>query len=331
MSLGPFYPDRLPAPLAFVSDWPSESDLKKQEAFSDLGVFNALLRTGNLRRSDYMITHVYDQRPPQDKLERITWVNENREAQLARLAEELDNAEPACIVPLGDAALGAFIGTFGKMSQFRGSVLPATAVVPGAKLLPTLHPRDVLKQWHLYTIVAGDLIKAAREGLKGPDIVYPERRLLLEPSFNEACEYLGYCSGADLLSVDIETGWGQITCVGVAPNETEAMCIPFVDLRKPNKSYWGSADMEVGVWKALKCLLEDRSVPKLGQNFTYDAFWFLHRMGIKVYNYRHDTRLLHHALYAELPKDLAFLGAAYSQQGAWKSWGQAYSKDKRDD
>jgi hypothetical protein len=52
-------------------------------------------------------------------------------------------------------------------------------------------------------------------------------------------------------------------------------------------------------------------------------------MGIKVRNYREDTRLQHHSLYPELPKDLHSLMAAYSDWPSSKGWG-GKQEDKRD-
>jgi hypothetical protein len=75
----------------------------------------------------------------------------------------------------------------------------------------------------------------------------------------------------------------------------------------------------------------ESSVPKLGQNFgAYDAYWFLDSWGIRPMNLREDTRILHHSLYPELPKDLAFMGNSYADQGAWKQM-RARRKEKRED
>jgi hypothetical protein len=96
--------------------------------------------------------------------------------------------------------------------------------------------------------------------------------------------------------------------------------VPFTDLSRTTKSYWPTVADEVNVWRAVKAVLE-HPVPKLGQNFDgYDVQWLLHKMGIRVRGLSHDLRLLHHALYAELPKSLAFMASAYSSLPGWKHW-----------
>jgi len=70
----------------------------------------------------------------------------------------------------------------------------------------------------------------------------------------------------------------------------------------------------------------------LFQNGPYDVMWIDKKWKMKVMNYGDDTRLAHQVLYPELPKDLAFLGATYTDLGAWKNWGGRYSSaNKRDE
>src|SRR5690606_31047296 len=90
----------------------------------------------------------------------------------ARLNEELTRAGPNVIVPLGSSALWGFTGN-DTIKNFRGAVTPATRIVPGAKLLPTMHPAAVLRAWHWLTLVVGDFIKAAAEAELGPKLIYP--------------------------------------------------------------------------------------------------------------------------------------------------------------
>ena len=118
--------------------------------------------------------------------------------------------------------------------------------------------------------------------------------------------------------------------IGFAPSEERAIVIPFVDMRKSNRSYWPDTDAELKAWGYVKDICES-DIPKLGQNFgAYDAYWLLDKYGIRVRNLLHDTRLMHHALYPELPKSLAFMGASYTRQGPWKTM-RAKKGDKRDD
>ncbi len=328
----PQWPTTTPCKIAFVGEAPGADEIAATPPCPFVGpagrVFNVILRSANIDRSECLVTNFFDQKAPGNDVG--PWMRDpGRVAEAtARLAAELAHAQPNVIVPLGGPALWAFTGHM-KITDFRGSVMEADRVVPGAKLLPTFHPMAVQHKWTLLSLVVQDFVKAAREGDLGPQIVWPKRKLLLCPDVADVDTFLsGPCMSSDLLSVDIETGWGCITCIGFAPSAEIAMCIPFVDLRKPNKSYWGSLKDELLVWNAVKLILQNPTVPKLGQNFPYDAFW-LADYGIEVRNYLHDTRLLHHALYPELPKTLASMAASYTDLVCWKSWA-GHKVEKRD-
>lgn len=341
-----------PVKIAFVGEAPSTMEIERGIPLVGPSgrIFDAMLRTAGLERSEYLVTNVFDEKLPGNDV--VNWCLPMKEAReqgltdlpplgksgflrqehrwhLERLSDELHTWRPNVIVPLGGTALWAFTGDTSISSQ-RGTVLASSRIVNGAKLVPTFHPAHVMHQWKFFSVVVGDFMKAAREAELGPQIILPKKELFLEPTIKEFQDYAPKLFTSDMLSVDIETGWGQITCIGFAPNASEAICVPFVDKRKPNRSYWVSEEDEIAAWGIVRDIMH-HPVPKLGQNFAgYDAYWFLKKMGIEPRNLKHDTRLMHHALYPELPKDLEFLGASYTQQGAWKSWGRR-KKEKRDD
>lgn len=349
MSVPPQYPLRPNPRIAFVGEAPGISEVEKGIPLvgASGNVFNSMLRTANLDRSEFHITNVFDEKLPDNEVS--NWTAPTAEAKagsfddippigslgylrpefrhhLTRLADELADVNPTVIVPLGGPALWAFTGDAGISSQ-RGAIQPAKYIRPGTKLLPTFHPAFVIRQWKFFSVVTADIIRAYREGAYS-EIRLPKRELTIEPSIHEFRDYVPSLLASDSLSVDIETGWGQITCIGFAPTAERAITVPFVDIRAANKSFYSVAD-EVEAWKLVKLVLEN-PVPKLGQNFgAYDAYWILDKMGIAPRNYLHDTRLIHHNLYPELPKDLEFMGSSYTEQGAWKSWGRK-AQEKKD-
>lgn len=350
MSVPPQYPSHFPARIAFVGEAPGETEVERGiPLVGNSGrVFDAMLRTANLQRSEFMITNVFDERLPDNNVK--NWCATTDEASnggfkdaeyyipatgylrpefrhhLTRLGAELKDVNPSVIVPLGGTALWALTGDTGISSQ-RGAIQPATRLVPGVKLLPTFHPAFVIHQWKFFSVVTADFIRAYREG-GFREIRLPKRELLIEPTVQEIRDYMPRLLHSDLLSVDIETGWGLITNLGFAPDREHAINIPFTDIRKPNKSFYSVAD-EIEVLKLVQEVMES-DVPKLGQNFGgYDAYWFIDHLGFAPRNFLHDTRLIHHNLYPELPKDLEFMGSSYTEQGAWKSWGRK-SQEKRE-
>jgi uracil-DNA glycosylase family 4 len=327
-----FKPKRLPSPILFVGEAPSSEEVIQGEPLVGPSgrVFNAILRTAGLERADYYITNVYDEQAPENNVSEWRADKERTEKAFARLTAEVEEAGANVIVPLGATALWAFTGQ-NSITPYRGTVSQASRIKPGAKLVPTFHPSHVIQQWKYFSTVTADIIKAAAEARKGPKIVYPRVSLNIQPTLAELEVWKAKLLSADLLSTDIETGWGQITCIGFAPNDHEAICIPFVDFGKPHRSYWANPEEEAQAIKIIGEILAS-PVPKLFQNGPYDVMWLAKKWHMTVNNYLHDTRLEHHALYPELPKDLAFMGATYTDLGAWKNWGGRYSSaNKRDE
>lgn len=319
--------------IAFVAEAPGEEEvIRGRPLVGPSGrVFDAALRTAGIDRAQCFVGNVFSQKAPDNDETIFTSNKALCQREFARLSEELTCYQPDVIVPLGETALWAFTG-HRRIDSFRGAVQSAATILPRAKLLPTYHPARVIRQWKLFAVMNGDFVKASEEAAKGPKIIYPKATILLEPGIEDVEEFLGLnCATSPLTSVDIETGWGQITCVGFAPSESLAMCIPFVDMRRPTRSYWADPQHEVRAILAIKQFMENPACAKLGQNFGYDAMWLWKVWHIASFGYREDTRLQHHALYPELEKSLAFMAGSYTGVGAFKHWGGSYSEEKRDD
>jgi len=345
------FPSTLPCKIAFVGEAPSDDEiLKRRPLVGPSGrVFNQLLATANLRREECFVGNVFDFQLPDNEVKNICGSTAERQEwphydlppiakgaylrpeyipQLQRLADELHRAAPTVVVPLGGTALWALTGA-GNITASRGSVLVASALRPGVKVVPTLHPAHVIREWKYFHVVVADILKAIAESAF-PEVRPPYRELWLSPTLSDLREFKRkYIDHADLLTVDIETGWKQITCVGFAPSAERAICVPFWDLRQPSHSFWDSTETEIAAWYLVQGILES-PVPKLLQNGPYDIYWLWHKYGIRVRNYRHDTRLIHHALYPELPKSLEFMGATYGRQGPWKEMAPHKQQEKRD-
>lgn len=332
--------------LAFIGDAPTWEE-KAPFTGTNARLFNGMLRGAGIDREKCLVTNVFNAPLPEDDVAGLCYrlsdargdgatdltpigdagyLRPEHRHHLARLEKELREWQPTVIVPLGGIALWALTGLT-NIGAVRGTV-QASSRVPGFKLVPTYHPSFVRKQFKYYSVVVGDFQKAVKEAERGREIIQPQRTLILEPTIEQVRESVPKLLDTGLLSVDIETGWGQITCIGFSPSPTYGICIPFVDLRTISRSYWPDAATEARAWGYVGSVLASDS-PKLGQNFGgYDAFWLLEKYRMQVRNLQHDTRLMHHALFAELPKSLEFM-QGYAQQGAWKSMGK--HTEKRDD
>jgi uracil-DNA glycosylase len=349
ITVPPQLPSSIPTPIAFIGEAPSWDEELKGKPFTGPSgrLFNSLLRSAGIDREECLVTNVFSEKLPDNDVG--NWCSNLRDARaggfsdlapigasgflqpayrhhLDRLKGELEQCQPKVVVPLGGTALWSLTGS-SNIGSVRGTVTAATALLPGAKLLPTWHPTFVMKQFKFYPVVVGDLQKALQES-KRDGIFLPTRELILAPTLDQVRDAVPRLLDTDLLSVDIETAWGQITCIGFSPSPEYGICIPFVDRRNLSRSYWPTAEDEVRAWSYSRYILAS-DVPKLGQNFGgYDFFWLLEKYRLAVRNVKEDTRLIHHALFAELPKSLEFM-QGYGTQGAWKYMGK--HKEKKDD
>lgn len=233
--------------------------------------------------------------------------------EVERLKREIELVRPNLVVALGATALWALLGVIG-IGGHRGATVHST-LVPNQKMLATYHPAGVIYQWSLRGTVVADLMKAQNEA-RHADIVRPPRRIHVCPDIEDVESTTDWLlANAKILSPDIETMKGQIRCVGFAWTRSDAIVIPFIH-NLSGKSYWEWEEHELRAWFCVKRLLES-DIPKVFQNGIFDC-QYLYRAGISTKNMAHDTMLLHHVLYPELPKGLGFLGSIYTNEMSWK-------------
>lgn len=240
-----------------------------------------------------------------------------------RLTAEIATVRPNVIIGFGNEALWALNGHTG-IESWRGALFMSRF---GVKALATFHPAGILRGGYRNRPLAiADLIKAVGQA-QTPTLDLPRRELWLNPTLDDLETFsAAHLRTASWIAVDIETGKGEVTSVGFAPSPKLGICCPFV---VDGGSYWGSVSEEVEAWQWVKRWCESPT-PKILQNGMYDAQWLWVKCGIRLVNYLHDTRLMHHALFPELPKSLAFMGALWEQEQAWKQWSARHS-EKRDD
>ena len=233
--------------------------------------------------------------------------------ELARCQEEISQVRPNLVLACGATACWAMLGTTG-MSGLRGTT---TASASGQKVLPTYHPASVLFQWNNRPILVTDLMKARRE-MEFLEVRRPARRVLINPELSDIRRWVEntLLTPPQVLSVDIETGARQIKCIGFGRSREEALVVPFVDLAKPGGNYWPNLPAELEAWRLCELILGS-SIPKLFQNGMYDL-QYISALGLVTKNCWHDSMLLHHSIFPEMPKALGFLGSIYTSEPAWK-------------
>ncbi|MCK5603863.1 uracil-DNA glycosylase [Candidatus Pacearchaeota archaeon] len=317
-----------------------------------------LAEAGIIREQCY-ITNVFMTKPPGNDITR--WMMKKAEADIAwaklgnsgkypfkslssgkyfdpakmedvkRLHAEVIAQDPNIVIALGNTPLWALTGE-GGIKKVRGTLLEVDLISAPRryKLLPTYHPAYILRQWADRPIVIADLIKAARESTT-KTYIRPERLLWLEPSIADIQEFIReVIMPSPAIACDIETAHKQIPCVGFGTAK-EAICIPFLDVRKPDWSYWATKAEEVKAWLLIKYICETLPLTKTFQNGMYDIFWLWKKHGITA-NSTADTMLRHHSFFPEMQKGLGFLGSIYTNETAWKRMRPRKLKtDKRED
>lgn len=311
---------------------------------------NRMLVEAGIVRAECLVTNVLNFRPTNNDMASVScgkkdlpqgytlpalstgkYLKPEHLGEIARLKVELTEAKPNVAIALGNTACWALLSTCG-ISKIRGTVNEST-LVPGLKTIPTYHPSAILRDWTLRAVSVLDLRKAAFES-RFPEIKRPHRRMWLDPDLAGLEEfYRTYLVPAERIAFDIETSECEITCISFAPQPDLAIVVPFVDLRKPEMSYWPSLAEEQAAWRWVKKVL-NLPQPKVVQNGLFDLQWLYRRYGIMARNMSQDTMLLHHALQPESPKSLDFMGSVYAQSGErpWKTLRpRGKTKDLSDD
>jgi uracil-DNA glycosylase len=249
------------------------------------------------------------------------YVREEFAPELERLQNELLTVDPHLVICLGNTALWAMAGR-GAITKIRGTTLVSTHTVSGFKLLPTLHPAAVMRQWDQRPTAIADLMKAVKES-SHDKILRPFREIWIEPSLEDLRRFRDeFIAGCSLLSTDIETAGTRITCIGFAPSSRLGIVVPFDDARRADGNYWPNPDDERSAWGIVRGILEDPSIPKLFQNGLYDISFLWRAYGMRTLGAAEDTMLCQHALQPESLKGLGYLGSLYSEEFAWKSLGK---------
>lgn len=334
------------AKIAIVGEAPGEQEERTGIPFIGYSgqELDRLLAQAEISRSECFMTNVFYTRPFQNKLEHFCvnkktlggahnlppvlsgkYLHPDLLPELARLESELRSFPRNLVIALGNTACWALLGTYG-ISKLRGTITESRF----GKVLPTYHPAAILRDWSLRPIMLADLLKARRES-RFPEIIRPERYVLINPTLEEALAAIEAAHSASLLSFDVETSGGRITELGCATSPSSAFSIPFTSRRSnssfqqndpqnrdgtpPIGSYWTRTN-EVKVRLAINNLLRS-PIPKLFQNGMYDIQYML-REGYNLCNCLHDTMLAQHSLYPEMPKSLGFLGSVHTNEASWK-------------
>lgn len=315
------------AKIVIVGEAPGaeEDRLRKPFVGASGQKLDEMLHSAQLARSSIYITNVIKQRPPRNDISKYISFGRGKpkisdEFLLAcdALKTELETVKPNVVCAMGNTALFALTGEE-SITDWRGSIVEST-LVPGLKVIPTIHPAAALRQYLYIHQITHDLLKVKRES-EYPEIRKPPFTAKLKPSFDEAMAYLDLCKAAKMVAVDIEVVSQEIECLAFALSPSDSCCIVLYD-QVPVYSL----EEEAQLWCRIGELLEDQSVVKLFQNGVFDCTFIFERFGIRTRNIQ-DTMIAQGLVTPDMPKSLAFITSIYTDFSFYKGEGKEWYKN----
>ena len=317
--------------IAFVGEAPGEMEANTGRAFhphARVGkLFTMLLASAGISRSDVYITNTIKERPKNNDPSNgfISFyqgrVNNTTPAfweYVEQLRTQLDKCNANVIVALGNISLYALCGLDKPaITKRRGSIMEST-LLPGRKVIPVVHPGSAVRDYFMRYPILRDLQKVKRESAF-PDIILPQRELLIRPSFLDVMGYIEQAKGSKIFAFDVELANAEIDCLAIAIDPLLAMSIPFVAERK---SYF-SPEHEAEIWTALAELFTDNAISKLGHNTAFDAtllYRTMHIMPTKL----EDTMVARRIVKPDLLKRLEATTADYTNEPYYKDEGERW-------
>lgn len=307
--------DNPTAKILIVSDFLGPNEKAERQVLSShcrnllLGAF---LRAG-VPSTDLALLSLYGDMPYGNKVSNLK--EENLKSGIVKLKEILRSySHLNVLVPLGSTALRVLTGHTSIQKQ-QLSILKSRIEFGGRKVIPLYHPREVMKSYTDSAYLSFGTMRI-RDEASSPKISIPERKFLLNPTFEDTLTFLDRCLQAEDISVDLETGRGQINTVGFSLSPTEAVAIQVLPDRFGTEKFYL-------LWDKIRQVCESQ-VPKIAQNALYEIMWFS-RYGIRLTNVVHDTMWCQKFLHPELKAGLDNVGRLSTPFPYWKDDNESWN------
>lgn len=353
-----------PAPLMILGEsWGKHEELDPEHRpfqYAAGWELDRMLSEGGISRSDCFVANVVNARPPGDKIEQFFY--KKREAKLlgrepvyglfpndvviaglSDLARSIARCQPKLILALGNVALWAVTGGRTRrpdektaaptgILRWRSSQLGPEELEYPTLCVPTIHPAAILREYSLRPLVVHDIQRAKRTLEHG--IQKPNWTFHIRPSFRQVLECIEFLKEHRRLgkpiACDTERRLSQISCIGFAWSNTEAICIPLMMLGD-NEGYWSFEEELEIVFRLRELLTLDCDGPLIFQNGGYDLQEFARQFGYLPL-LTDDTMLMQHVLFPGLRKGLDFLSSMYCEYHRyWKDDGKYFDPRTHDE
>lgn len=342
----------IPSKLMVVGEAYGEAEDRAKQPFvgpsgSEL---NRMLNECSILRSQVYCSNLINARPPNNDIS--AWIPTRKKDITSKhvllrdryvlpniiegfncLKAEIEMVQPNLILALGNSAMWALTGRWGIL-RWRGSQLRYDGVMKNGstppKVLPSIHPAAVLREWSLRSTVVADFRRAARH-LESREYENPTWNFIIRPSYETVVSTLTtllqrLASEELWLDFDLETAYGHIRCAGISWSKSEALCIPF-SCSHSREGYWTHEEEFEIVW-LLRRTLTHPNVRVRGQNLLFDA-QYTWRHWYFIPKVAQDTMISHHSMFCASRKSLDYQASLYCteytqwkpEKGTWKDGG----------
>lgn len=343
-----------PAKIMIVGEAPGDQEVRESAPFvgaSGVELSKMLMEAG-ISRSQCFVTNVIRVKPPggdigtfiAEKKKDVTPQHGSLRDKMVMppvwegcqlLAREIEMVRPNVIIALGNVAMWALTGKW-SVGSWRSSLLECDmqlALDYKPKVIPTFSPTTIMRQWSWRQIMVHDLRRCKAQS-EFREVTPTDYKFIIRPNYATARQYLEMLikvvEARPLdLSVDIETRSGHTACIGIAWSKQEAICIPLMCAERQS-GYWAE-DEEGELMFLLYRLLTHENARCIGQNFSYDAQYFLRHLHF-VPRLARDTMLAQHVCFSNMQKGLDFLSSMYCEQHVyWKDDGKTWDAKTGED
>jgi len=328
----------IPARIMLVGEAPGENEERERKPFVGASgmELNRMLHEAGIMRSECYTTNVVRIRPHNNDISTLVamkkkdrtsahvqlrdkWVLPPVVEGFKDLLAEIAMVQPNLILAFGNLSMWVLTGNWGIL-KWRGSMLRMNggyfdeAVQP--KVIPTIHPAAILREWSFRPLVLNDLRRAKRH-TQSREYKKPQWQFTVAPSYQDACLVLYSilnALNADAtnwdcwLDLDVETCLNYIESIGLSWTRTEAICIPLFT-GSPANHYW-PAEQEAHLLQLIYQITTHKRVKIRWHNGLYDA-QLIHRNWHFIPRGAQDTMISQHSAFAALQKALYFVASMY--------------------
>lgn len=246
--------------------------------------------------------------------------------------ERLARTTANVIVPLGAPALNLCLGEQKPrpITKWRGSILCGgnSGPCPRRKIVGTIHPAASLRgtyEWR-YLIIS-DLQRAKEESLS-PEIHLPQRKIIINPTFDQARTFLKRMLDSSIVNTDIETLNGQVDCFSLCAEPNEIISIPM--LNEHFQTRW-SLEEEIEIWNLYAQIISSPQIVKVNQNILFDLEKLMDRNAIVPQGIMHDPMVAFSCRYPFLDKNLGTICSFCTREPYYKDDGELRDSPTIDD